>query len=377
MEVTKLQKQSGRSRRRVRADGEGTIYKRKDGIWEGKFIVGYDQNGKRIRRSVYGKTQGRVRERMEKLKADYQAGTHAKEDPGNMSLGQFLHRWLAAQDIGFATRSSYKNAIDTHIIPRIGMFGLKELKVAHVIDLFEGIKVAFGYNSDKARPKGARTLSNVHFVLRKALAAAAREYKLDNPMTSELVPRFSQTYSEAECMTPDEVHDFTRALDGERLGPLFVLALHTGCRPGELLGLAWSDIDWKRKTLTIRRSIGEVEGILVLTAGKNFTSRRTITLPDAAIDVLRQQRAWQQQEFEKYCQGDCDNPKWFHTHKWVFTNTVGHPLRRGNVQGKGRALRRILQRANIERRVTMHTFRHTHASLLLLQKVPVNCYSQR
>ncbi len=150
------------------------------------------------------------------------------------------------------------------------------------------------------------------------------------------------------------------AAEGDRLAGLFRVALTLGLRQGEVLGLMWDDIDLERRTVRVRRALQRIDGALVLKEPKTDKSRRTLTLPVSLSAALRVHR--DRQAFEKAVAG----AEWRES-GLVFTSSIGTPLDPRNVI---RSWHRIQKTHGLPRR-NFHITRHTAASLMLAEGVPV------
>jgi integrase len=166
-------------------------------------------------------------------------------------------------------------------------------------------------------------------------------------------------------MTLDETQarKFLKAAKKERLGPVFSVALAVGLRLGEALGLRWSDVDVAKRTLTVEQALQRVDGKLAFVEPKSDKSRRTVVLPQAAVDTLKRQKTRQQRERLAAGSG-------WQQSNLVFTSTIGTPLDERNVR---RAFKEILKKAELPL-IRIHDLRHTAATLLLAQGVhPKSC----
>ena len=148
------------------------------------------------------------------------------------------------------------------------------------------------------------------------------------------------------------------AASGSRFEALYVVAIHTGLRRGELLGLKWTDADLDAGTLTVRRSL-DVDG--TSKAPKNLASKRTLKLTPQALDVLKAHNV--RQNAERLQSGS----RW-QDHNLVFPNTVGKPMNAGNLYR--REFQPLLERAGlIDEGFTIHSLRHTFATTLAAKGV--------
>jgi integrase len=321
-----------------RSAGEGSIYRRKsDGKWVGAIHLGY-ADGKRRRKIVYGRTQGEVRDKLQQLRADHAAAPVPVGPPE--SLDAFLNRWLLAIEYNVAptTLSSYESLLRVHVRPTLGRRRLDQLQPVEIQELLAARQRA---------GSSPRTVQYVHAVLRKALADAESWGLLArNPAKAVRPPRV--TRPDARPLSRDEMRRLLEAAEHERLGPLFVVALCSGLRLGELLGLQWTDLEPSTGTLRVRRTRRR-DGSLA--DPKSAAGRREVELPREVVDGLLRWRL-------------TSTPS---TEGWMFTTREGGPLQPRHVQ---RVWERLLRAAEIAPR-GFHQLRKTFASLLVEHGVDV------
>ena len=338
--------------KRRRANGEGSVCRRADGRWVATVSIGRDANGRIRRRAVYGRTQRDALAHLRRLQADLAAGRPVT--PDKTRVGEFLERWLedaARPSVAFNTLRIYRGFAKNHIAPAIGGVTVRQLSPANVLFL----------QSEMER-KGAspRLRQMVHTMLRRVLRDAVQWGMLArNPC--DLVERPRASRGEASYLDAEQVRALLAAARGDRLESLIVLAVSTGLRQGELLGLQWGDIDLQAGTLAVRRQlVEETKGRPVLGELKTARSRRLVVLPEIAIASLRS---------HKSRLGIAQHPT-----ALVFTGARGGPLRKTNL------LRRwyhpLVEKAGL-RRFRFHDLRHTHATLLLSQGVHPKVVQER
>lgn len=235
-----------------RGNGEGTITRRRDGRWEVKYTV-YTAEGPK-RRALYGKTRAEVAEKLTKALSDRSSGL-ANFVAGSITVGEYLKRWLndsVRGSVRASTHTSYERLLRRYVVPALGGVKLKTLTAAHV----QGM-----YRSMQDSGLSPRTVRYAHAVLRRALKQAMRW---------RMIPRSPCDAADPPKASRDEMrpldHDQARRLlntarsDGDRLEALWVLAIHTGMRPGELLGLKWEDVDLETRALRVKRTLSH-EGV--------------------------------------------------------------------------------------------------------------------
>jgi integrase len=274
------------------------------------------------------------------------------------TVGAYLTWWLnnACGHLKPATLASYRWLSSQYIAPRVGTVRLAQLTPAHVRTMLGGLE-AGGYSANTRRLARA--------VLRRALDVAERD-----GLVARNVAALADGPSVAGTRLDDaldaaEARRVLGAAKGDRLEALAVVALTLGLRRGEALGLRWADVDLDARTLTVGRSIAYVAGQgLVISTPKTATGARTVPLVGPTAPALRERRRRQAEERLKA------GPLWQES-GWVFTTPLGTPLDPRN------ALRwwyGLTERAGVGRR-RFHASRHTAASLLLDQGVPLEVVS--
>jgi len=197
----------------------------------------------------------------------------AKQPPTRLTIGTYLTRWMAdVRNLRPATRHAYANAIDYHLIPTIGEIRLSELSPIHVEHMLSLV-------GERVGPK---TLRNIHAVLRRALAMAVRAGLLTrNVAAREFVDAPRVPAQEPRALSGDEVRRLLAACKGDRLEALFITAVATGLRQGELLGLAWEDLEleWAE-----RKDAGAETGIPAKDWPGVIARRGSIPRPSAIKD---------------------------------------------------------------------------------------------
>ena len=330
---------------RKRGNGEGSIYRRKDGRWVGQYTV-YTAKGPKYR-YIYGKTRAAVAEKLSKAIAARSSGFVS--DVGNLTLGEYLDRWLADSLRGTVRASTcerHEINVRVHINPSLGNVRLKGLTPAHVRGLHRE-KLDSGLAS--------ATVRKIHSTLHKALSQAvsdgliprnAADVKAPRPAPEEMRP-----LSEGEACT---FLDVARA-SGDRFEPLYVLAITTGLRRGELLGLRWEDVDLERGTLRVGRSLVREEGRHTVGETKTRRGRRQVNLTPRTVNALKAHRKRQLEERMRLAETYKD-------HGLVFSTSIGTPVNPENLVN--RSFKPLLEKAGLPK-IRFHNLRHTCATLLL------------
>lgn len=324
---------------RKRANGEGTITKRKDGRWQAAVTVGYDHNGKQKRKTLYGRTQGEVRTKLDELKQTLDSTDPTAED---MTLDAFLTRWLneKARQVKPRTLESYRYTVKRYINPKLGRVKLSKLTPLRV-------QTALGQIADEV---SAHTSNYSRSTLVTALNQAVK-WRLVPTNPVRQTDRVRAEKREMVLWTTEQVKEVVEQAKGHKLFPLFYLALTSGLRIGELLGLAWDDLEGN--LLHVRRNLTKQAGVPTLATTKTAKGKRKVTLPDDTLEVLAKHRTQQNSERELVGDG------WQHPGH-MFTTAIGSFLDYRDVL---RVWHRIQSKAGVPR-VGLHGTRHMHVSLL-------------
>jgi integrase len=338
------------SNRKRRGRSEGSLYQRSDGMWVGAMSLGYDQAGKHKRRVVYGKTKKEAQQKLDKLKQDAAGGMMV--EPTRQTVEAYLKQWLesARPTIRKNTHRSYEGIIRNHVSPHIGTIPLSKLTPAGIQGLYSAME------RSGASPR-VRHLT--HAVLRRALKQAVRWNLIPrNPCDAVSPPRVARTTM--KVLDTTEAGRLLAAAAGDRFEALFVMALATGLRQGELFGLQWTDFDLTAGTLFVQRQLEEVNGKHTLTEPKSAKGRRRVDLPAVAVQAMWEHKA------RMLAEGHLDGP--------VFCNTAGGFLRKSNFIRQ--VFKPLLKKAGLPD-IRFHDLRHTSATLLLAQGVHPKVVQER
>lgn len=361
--------------RRVRANSDGTVYQRKDGRWEAAgYVLAPGNTRKRVR--VYGSTRKEALSKLTEKIAMSNRGVPVVTAQG--SLAAYLTYWLenvAIHQLRETTHTRYTACTNRYLIPGLGKKKLAKLIAKDVRTWLNQLRTTCqcctrGLDTARIQPRccaagtccGKRlsplTLAYIHSVLKSALEHAVREEEIPrnvarNVRTGTPRPR------RFEPLTADEARTFLTATQGHRLHALFELALRTGLRKGELLGLRWEDLDLDASTASVRRTLQRTRtGGLITLPTKTVSSERRIALPAPCLLSLRAHRKQQAHEKEKAAAGWVDSGH-------VFTRPDGYPIEPATLT---RHFNALLRRARI-RQIRFHDLRHSTATLLLEQGV--------
>jgi integrase len=267
----------------------GTVYQRhKDGRWAAAISDGPRSARRRVVRyaPATNNTEEAAGRLLDELVADARAGLPMTGN--SLTVGSFLQQWLdnsVARSVRPSTRHGYEVVVRKHLTPQIGGIALARLSALDVEGLLNRL-------SRDLSPKSVR---NVYIVLHRALVQGQRWDLVARNVAGLVAPPH---VPRRESRAPDirEARALMAAVQSDRLRALWVTALETGLRQGELLGLAWSDVDLETATLSVRHQLAYVGGRYVRAEPKTDRSRRTIGLPLLAAEALREHRRRQLEE---------------------------------------------------------------------------------
>ncbi|GGJ60821.1 tyrosine-type recombinase/integrase [Streptomyces brasiliensis] len=360
-------------KRKSRANGEGTIYQRKDGRWEAAgYVLAADGTSKRVR--VYGTTRRQAADKLAEKIADSNRGLPVAT--AESTLGDYLTYWLngvAVHRLRENTHTRYAACVRLHLIPGLGTKKVARLTAKDVRTFLDRLRTACqccaqGLDTERKqccavgeccqKLLSPSTVTYVHSVLKSALEHAVREDELPRNIARNVKAATPRT-RRFRPLTAVEARKFLNAARADRLHALYEFALRTGLRKGELLGLRWEDLDLNAGTATIRHSLQRTRtGGLTHLPTKTRASERRIALPTECIRSLKEHK--QHQDTERETAGSA----WQYS-GLVFTTPTGRPLDPANLT---RRFRSFLDRAGL-RRIRFHDLRHSTATLLLEQGV--------
>ena len=333
--------------------GGGNIRQRPDGRWEGRYTAGIDPGtGKQIQKSIYGKTQKEVRERLRKITSEIDEGSYL--EPSKCRVGKWLDIWLNeyTENVKPYTKYSYQVTIKNHLKPAFGYVRLAELNTVMV--------QAFLNNLVRSKAEGGKGLSpktaiNIHGVFHRALKQAVNIGLIrSNPTDACIRPRGER--KPIRPLEDEEVGAFLRAIEGHRFALLYLVDLFTGMRQGEILGLTWDCVDFRRGTIFLYRQLQQRQAKgdfgYYFTSLKNGKSR-TITPAPTVMRVLQAQRKAQNEMRLRA------GAAWHNDEELVFTDELGRPLSRRTVYKNFKQIANQLDLPNLR----FHDLRHTFATI--------------
>jgi integrase len=348
---------------------KGTITRRGKSSWRLKFDVGHDAGGKRKIRyqTVRGKRQDAERELAKQLNA-FNQGTDI--EPDKITVAEYIRSWLDGAVLSPKTIERYHQLAEHQIIPHIGTIALQKLRPVHIQNLHTTLLISGGKDG---KPLAARTVGHAHRIVHRALALALSAEIVARNVASAVSPPKVQA-AEVEILSAEQMADVLERLERNLFRnephpmlPLVALALGTGMRRGELLGLQWGDIDLDGARLKVERSVEETKAGLRLKTPKTKHGRRTISLPASAVSALRTHRAHQREIRVALGQGrEIGDTLVFGTHEGALPSP----------DNLSRDWKRLIVSHDLPK-VMFHALRHSHASALIAGGLDVLTVSRR
>ena len=347
-----------------RSNGEGSIVKNmRNGIqigWRASITIGTDDKGKLIRKQFTGKTQQDVKYKLQEYKKQMLMGV-LNED--KLTVSDWFYSWLfdyRKQDLKPKSfqryHGIYKNYIEN---TDFGNIKLNDLRTTHLQRHYKKLL------DNGVTPT---TIRQINTNLKTCLNEAERQGYIQKNWCKLVTLPKKEDNKEVKVLTKQEQEKFLEAIKGHELELLYIVALGTGLRIGEILGLKWSDIDFKNNELHVNRSLQKaaiyeddkiVRYEVQETTPKTKNSLRTIPVPQNIIKKLIAHKK-EQNELILLLQEEYDNKN------YVFCNKLGQPI---EDKRPGRNLKTILTSISIEP-IKFHALRHTYATRLFEAGIP-------
>jgi integrase len=322
-----------------RGNNEGSIYLRTDGRWCASITL---EN--RRRKYLYGKTRRDVQEQLKIALREQQQGTLLTTPYQTMQ--QFLTQWLETHrsHVRVRTYERYEQFVRLYLIPAIGHVQMQKLTAIQINNLYASL----------GKRLSSSTLNTLHMMLHKALEDAVR-WGLIVRNVSDAVSAPRREHYEIHSLTLEQAQQLLAAAKGDSLEALWMLALTTGMRRGEILALKWQDISFAQSMLQVRRSFTRAPGNRYIeTEPKTQKSKRSIMLASVTVETLKQHRV---RQLEAKLQA---GPDWI-DNDLVFCTSLGTPINPNWVLER---FKKLLQKAALSH-MRFHDLRHSAATLLL------------
>ena len=322
-----------------RANNEGSLHKLPNGHWRAQMSIGCQR---------VSHTAGTKRECQEWIKSmTSQVDMGMSFQGTKQTLAEYLEAWLLGiqSSLREGTFYQYKMTCRRHILPALGQFKLVEVRPAVIQGLYAA-KLKSG--------TGPRTVEFIHQVLHRAFEHAIKLGILGrNPVDATTPPKVES--KEMSFYDENQANEFLLAAKGTRNETLYHLAIATGLRQSEILGLKWTDLDWKKRTLLVQRQLKrQFEGQDYYAQPKTKNSRRAVLLGPTVIELLKIHLVNQEDERKKA------GARW-QENGLIFPTPIGTPKNQSNLY---REFKEFLAKANLPQ-IRFHDLRHTAATLLL------------
>ena len=312
-------------------------------VWEVRISMGYDPiTGKQLQKSVSGKTQKDVREKLKKVLTELENDTYV--EPTKMTVGEWLDTWAKEylNNVKVLTEENYLNQIANHLKPGIGHVKLECLNTHTIQRLYNSLQTEKGLS--------AKTIKNIHGVLHQALNQAVDSgYIRKNPSEACKLPKVNK--SEIVALEPEQMSTLLQQAQSDSYSNLFITALFTGLRQSELIGLSWDCVNLETGVITVKQQLQCKDGEYFMSTPKNGKPRIMVPAP-LVMEALRQEKA--KQDAWRSAAGNL----WNNPHNLVFTDSLGKNLVRRTVV---KHFKKITQRSGIDQTFRFHDLRHSYA----------------
>lgn len=330
--------------------------KKEGNSWYYVFYLEKDINGKRKQKKKRGfKTKREAQHALAEALNAINKGTYI--EPSNILYKDYLTEWFSIKQnsIGIQTAKVYENNLKNRIIPALGNFTLSKLTTLQIQSFINSL-------NDEGLKR--TTVKKSFEIIRNSLEHAL-DFDLVSKNAASKVKLPKSNKKEMKVWNEHEVNRFLEAGQEDPLYVVFYLALMTGMRQGEILGLRWKDIDLSRGLIMIRQTLSH-DGKTFIPGAKTQSSLRTINLSDLTIKFLKNKKY--KIAKEKLCFGPA-----YQDHDLVACTQHGTPLNPSNVR---RTFKRLIKLSKVTD-IRFHDLRHTHATLLLAKGVNIKIISER
>lgn len=332
-----------------RANGEGSPRPLPNGKWKAIHTITWKP---RVVTTRTFDKKSQATAWLAQMAVERAAGTKTSPRPADMLFAEWVTTWLSdiERDREANTHSLYKMILESHVVPALGGIFLRDIAPMAFRNLLAELERDYAET---------RTLQSVWEVCSRCMAAALKlELIESNPVAKVSKPKYSK--KDIQPFGIEEVKAILEQSEPHRLHALFVLAFLLGLRQGELFALEWADVDFERRTLRIERQAANNGGRIIIKAPKTKAGRRTLDLPDEALDALRLRQVRALRD------GQAGSPL-------IFPAPEGGYLQRSSFAT--RHWKKILEKCELDPR-GLHHARHTFATHALTEGCPLHVVSK-
>jgi integrase len=363
--------------------GSITKHRGKNGrlTWGYWFVPGLEESGKRIQITKSGfETRAKAKAALDTLLDEHQtahpepAPPVRKQQPAKTAptVAEYLEDWIrdhAAARCQPKTLERYRDFV-RYIVRELGGKRLTELSTKLLQEFVNRSKIAGGAVTEtypNGKPLSARTVRHIASMLYGALADAERfELMPVNPMAGKKIKLPKRTKSQPKVLDPTKLGRLFAAAKGTRLYPFVILAASSGCRRGELLALTWDDLDFDTGAITISKSLEQVKGQPLRLKGTKSDEPRSFEVDDFALDALREHRREQDQDRKTFGRS-------YQQRNLIFCQPSGAFY---SPDRCGARVKELMVKSGLTG-VSLHSLRHSNASVMLSEGVPLPVVSER
>lgn len=348
----------------------GTVTRRGNNSYRLEYMSGFDTEGKRTRyrKTITANNPSEAKKELALFIAECERGEFCSHK--DMTVSEFAKKWLkeyVMKKLADKTKNNYQAELNNRILPALGHIKLKDLKPMHIIQFNNSLDEAPRLDGKKGKLSSKSKL-NLHRLITAMLNDAVYWQVIPyNPASRVEAPKVER--KTVNCFDEDNISKMLECVECEELKwkVILYIALYTGMRRGEIMGLEWKDIDFKNSVLTVVRTSIYVNGLGIITKEpKNETSKRCIVISDSLVGLLK---FYQNEQREVIT--DCGE-HWVHTDR-LFTAWNGEPMHPDSICNW---FTKFLKKNKLPK-ISFHGLRHTNATLLINSGVNVRAISSR